>query len=100
MKRSFSSRRDKIDQVSGLVYHSGMTVVNVQEAKTQLSRLLTLVEAGDEVVIMRRGKQVARLVRAGQPLPERQPGSWRNSLRIADDFDDELSEDWLEPLEP
>ncbi len=40
-----------------------MPVVNVHEAKTQLSRLLARVEAGEEVVIARRGQPVARLVR-------------------------------------
>lgn len=77
-----------------------MTVVNVQEAKTQLSRLLTLVEAGEEVVIARYGKEVARLVRVAPPVPKRQPGTWRDSLRIADDFNEEIGEDWLEPVEP
>ena len=74
--------------------------MNVQEAKTQLSRLLTLVEAGEEVVIARYGKEVARLVRVSPPAPGRRPGAWRDSLRIADDFDDEIGEDWLEPIEP
>ena len=77
-----------------------MVTVNVQEAKTQLSRLLALVEAGEEVVIARYGKEVARLVRAAPPAPSRRPGAWRDSLRIADDFDDEIGEDWLEPIEP
>lgn len=77
-----------------------MTVVNVQEAKTQLSRLLTLVEAGEEVVISRYGKEVARLVRAAPPAHRRRPGTWRDSLRIADDFNEEIGEDWFEPLEP
>lgn len=71
-------------------------VFNVQEAKAQLSRLLTLVEAGEEVVIARRGKQVARLVRVVLPAPKRRPGTWRDSLRIADDFDGEIGEEWLE----
>lgn len=77
-----------------------MTVLNVKEAKTHLSRLLTLVEAGEEVVIARYGKPVARLVRAVPPEPARRPGTWRDALHIADDFDDEIGEDWLEPLEP
>lgn len=77
-----------------------MTVVNVQEAKTQLSRLLSLVEAGEEVVIARHGKRVARLVRDAPPARARRPGTWRDSLRIADDFNEELGEEWLEPLEP
>lgn len=77
-----------------------MTVVNVQEAKTQLSRLLALVEAGEDVVIARYGKQVARLVRVAPPAPKRQPGTWRDSLRIADDFDEEIGGEWMEPIEP
>ncbi len=43
--------------------------MNVYEAKTQFSRLLELVAAGDEIVIARYGKPVARLVplqRTGQ----------------------------------
>ncbi len=79
---------------------ASMTVVNVQEAKTQLSHLLTLVEAGEEIVISRRGEEVARLVRAAPPSPRRLPGTWRESMRVADDFNDELDEAWLEPLEP
>lgn len=90
----------RVDQVSGLVYIPPMTIVNVQEAKTQLSRLLSLVEAGEEVVIARYGKQIARLVRAAPPAAERRPGTWRDSLRVADDFDDEIGEEWLEPVEP
>jgi prevent-host-death family protein len=39
------------------------TTVNVHDAKTQLSRLLTAVESGEEVVIARRGKPVAKLVK-------------------------------------
>lgn len=77
-----------------------MTVVNVQEAKTQLSRLLSLVEAGEEVVIARYGRPIARLVRTAPPAPRRRPGTWRDSLRITEDFNEEIGEEWLEPLEP
>jgi antitoxin (DNA-binding transcriptional repressor) of toxin-antitoxin stability system len=70
-----------------------VTVVNVKEAKTQLPRLLDLVEAGEEVVIARYGKQVARLVPVGPPAPKRRPGTWRDSLRVADDFDVEIGEE-------
>ena len=50
-----------------------MPVVNVHEAKTQLSRLLAQVEAGEEVVIARRGAPVARLV-ACKPRGKRPTG--------------------------
>ena len=91
---------DPLDQVTGLVYTGTMTTVNVQDAKTQLSRLLGLVEAGEEVLIARYGKPVARLVRVSPPKARRRPGTWKDSLRLAEDFDAELDEGWLEPLEP
>lgn len=73
-----------------------MTQVNVQEAKTQLSRLLGLVEAGEEVVIARYGKPVAKLVRLEPPAQDRVPGTWADAIRIAEDFDDEMPEEWIE----
>ena len=47
-----------------------MVQVNIREAKTQLSRLLKLVEAGEEVVIARNGVPVARLVATGKKAQE------------------------------
>ena len=78
-----------------------MRIVNVQDAKTQLSRLLGLVEAGEEVVIARYGKPVARLVRAEPPSGKtRQGGGWSETLRLSDDFNDEIDVDWTAPVEP
>jgi len=51
-----------------------MKLVNVHEAKRTLSALLAEVEAGEEVVIARDGRPVARLVRIGKPA--RRPGAW------------------------
>ena len=51
-----------------------MTTVNVHEAKTNLSRLLKQVEAGEEVIIARNGKPVARLVRQ-EKRGKRKPGA-------------------------
>lgn len=62
--------------------------VNVHEAKTHLSRLLEAVEAGEDVVIARAGKPIARLVPAGTRTQPRTPGAWRGQGWIADDFDD------------
>ena len=64
--------------------------VNVHEAKTHLSRLLQQVEAGEEVVIARAGKPVARLV-AAEPerKPRRELGLWEGKLWLADDWDSE-----------
>lgn len=44
-------------------------VVNIHEAKTQLSRLIEKVQAGEEVVIAKAGKPVARLVRSAPSKP-------------------------------
>ena len=55
-----------------------MVQVNIREAKTQLSRLLKLVEAGEEVVIARNGVPVARLV-AVPKKRKPQPGQWKGS---------------------
>ena len=60
-----------------------MTVVNVGEAKTHLSRLLAQVEAGVEVVIARRGQPVARLVRY-KPRGMRKFGAMKGRIRITD----------------
>ena len=68
-----------------------MQTVNVHEAKTQLSRLLALVEAGESIVIARHGKPVAQLVPvSGVP---RQPGRLKGKIRIHADFDTPLPEE-------
>lgn len=67
-----------------------MDAVNVHEAKTHLSRLLDRVVQGEEVVIARAGKPVAKLVPL-RPV-ERVPGRLRGRLRIAEDFDAALPE--------
>ena len=71
-----------------------MTIVNVHEAKTQLSRLLARVEGGEEVVIARRGEPVARLV-ACKPRKKRRPGRLKGKVVIPDDFFDPLPEEEL-----
>jgi len=53
-----------------------MPVVNVHEAKTTLSALLARAQAGEEIIIARNGKPVARLT-ALPGQTRRQPGSWR-----------------------
>jgi prevent-host-death family protein len=62
-----------------------MQTVNVHEAKTHLSRLLERVEAGEEIVLARNGKAVARLVPVGRAV--RRPGSMKGRIRIRRDFD-------------
>ena len=71
-----------------------MVVVNVSQAKTQLSRLLARVEAGEEVTITRRGKPVARLI-ACKPRKERRPDRLKGKVVIPDEFFDPLPEEEL-----
>lgn len=75
-----------------------MVLVNVHEAKTQLSKLLERVEAGEEVVIARAGRPVARLVPIQQLVERRPLGLYRGQIKIADDFDD-LPQSILEDFE-
>ncbi len=72
-----------------------MLTVNVHEAKTQLSRLLAAVEAGEEVVIARSGRPVARLVGLAPEAPRRRLGSLAGKFTVPDDFDDPLPDDVL-----
>lgn len=58
-----------------------MRMVGLAEAKAQLSALLDAVEAGDEVVITRRGQPVARLVRDGQGPQSEVAMPWPQRLR-------------------
>lgn len=59
----------------------------MHEAKTHLSRLVERVEAGEEVVIARAGRPVARLVPFARRTEPRTPGLWRGQVRLAPDFD-------------
>ena len=71
-----------------------MRQVNVHEAKTHLSRLLEEVARGEEVVIARAGKPLARLVPIEQmPTGKRRLGQLKGKLWIAENFDDPLPEE-------
>ena len=72
--------------------------VNVHQAKTQLSRLLAQVEAGEEVLIARRGEPVARLV-ACKPRSKRQPDVLKGKIVVPDDFLEPLPEEELKGWE-
>ena len=70
-----------------------MLVVNVQESTLDLAALLQHMESGDEVVIARAGRLVARLA-PYEPAPRRRfvPGAMAGQIRIADDFDAPLDD--------
>jgi len=75
-----------------------MPTVNVHKAKTNLSRLLAQVEAGEEVIIARRGRPVARLV-SYNPRVKRQPDILKGKIVIPDNFFDPLPETELKAWE-
>lgn len=72
-----------------------MIQVNVHDAKTQLSKLLERVERGEEVVIARAGRPVARLVAVGAVAGHRVLGRDRGLFVVPDDFDDPLPDEIL-----
>jgi prevent-host-death family protein len=72
--------------------------VGVHEAKTNLSRLLELVTAGEEIIITRRGEEVARLVPAERG-PGRELGIDRGRYTVPDDFDAPLPDDVIAAFE-
>ena len=76
-----------------------MTLVNIHEAKTHLSRLLMRVAEGEEVVIAKAGKPVARLVAIEQSPKRRVLGQDRGLFEVPDNFDDPLPEDILAGFE-
>jgi len=76
----------------------GEVIVNVHDAKTHLSRLLERVEAGEEVVIARAGRPIARLVPYARRTRPRPLGIWRGQVEIAPDFD-EASEELIRLFE-
>lgn len=60
---------------------------NIHQAKTHLSRLVSLVEAGEEVVIARAGRPVARMIPYRARVQARTPGLLRGQIVIGPDFD-------------
>ncbi len=74
-----------------------MEIVNVQEAKTHLSRLLERVAAGEEIVLARAGTPIARLVPVA--VAPRRPGRGEGRITVADDFDSPLPDELLDAFE-
>ena len=70
-----------------------MTVVNIHNAKTNLSELLLRVEGGEEIIIARNGNPIAKLTKLDSVNKKRPaPGIDTGKISIAPDFDDPLPE--------
>ena len=76
-----------------------MKIVNIHAAKTHFSRYVEEVERGEEVIIARAGKPVARLVPLKARPRSRRLGLLEGRIRIADDFDAPLPEEVLKAFE-
>ena len=76
-----------------------MKSVNIHEAKTHLSKLLKRVASGEEIVIAKAGKPLARLVRFEPSMQGRKLGTERGKFTVPADFNDALPEDVLEAFE-
>ena len=70
-----------------------MHMVNISQAKAHLSRLIREAAGGEEIVITKRKRPVARLVALEASTHPRKPGGWEGKLWMADDFDAPLPEE-------
>lgn len=66
-----------------------MQIINIHQAKTNLSKLIEKTLNGEEVVIAKAGKPVAKLIAYKEKLKPRKPGLWKGKIWVSDDFDDE-----------
>ena len=85
-----------MDEVNSEARHTVTVTVNIHEAKTHLSKLLERVRLGEEVIVAKAGKPIARLVAIEAPPERRQPGSARGKIAIGEDFDAPLPPDIAE----
>lgn len=69
------------------------SLVTIHEAKTNLSRLIQKASSGEEVIIARGSKPVARLVPLGEVKGKREPGSLKGQLVVGPEFFEPLPED-------
>lgn len=76
-----------------------MQTINIHEAKTHLSRLVEDAAAGEEVIIAKAGKPVARLVALAKPAERRKLGVLAGKIVVPDDFDAPLPDEILAVFE-
>ena len=69
-----------------------MQIINIHEAKTNLSKLIARTQIGEEVIISKAGKPVAKLVEYKEKLKPRKSGLWKGKVWMSEDFNDENEE--------
>ena len=73
--------------------------VNIHEAKTEFLRLVDQAAAGEEIVIAKAGKPLARLMPLRYSKGSRKPGCLAGRFHVSDDFDTSLPDDLLDAFE-
>lgn len=76
-----------------------MQTVNIQEAKTHLSKLIEAAVKGEDIVIAKAGKPLVRMVPFAQHKPMRRLGGLKGKIHIAEDFDTPLPAELLAAFE-
>ena len=74
-------------------------IYNLYEAKTALSKLVDRAAAGEEIIIAKSGKPLARLTAVSVTRTPRKPGGWEGKVKIGPDFDAPLPDDLLDAFE-
>lgn len=64
-----------------------MQIINMHEAKTQLSRLVDLAVQGEDFIIAKAGKPLVKVTRVGEPKLQRRIGFLQGQISVPDDFD-------------
>lgn len=72
---------------------------NLYEAKSALSKLVDRAAGGEEIIIAKAGKPMARLVPMARPTEPRRPGGWEGKAWVSDDFDAPLPAELLAAFE-
>ena len=70
-----------------------MLTINIHEAKTHLSRFIEKASAGEEIIIAKAGKPIAKLVPLHSLFAPRSLGMFKGQLNVPEDFDAALPED-------
>lgn len=72
-----------------------MTLVNIHEAKTHFSKLITTVLEGNEVIVTKGGKPIVKIIPYTEEPAVRRGGQYKGIIQISEDFDAPLPEEYL-----
>jgi len=73
-----------------------MLIINIHQAKTTFSKLIEAAMHGEEIIIAKAGKPVARLMPITEVKPKRKPGALKGKIKMSADFNAPLPDDLLD----